>query len=145
MFYTCTVICPQFFHYISSDQSNFTFGNSNNKENDSWSDDLLITIKQRCNTSTTDTGFNITPATAHILNASIQLPGEVFANLTEDNGLLYSVYLTSSLFPIDPELWHEGFTVSSPVVSVTVSGKNISNLLSPIVITLPITSVKVLS
>ena len=90
-------------------------------------------------------GFNITPATSHILNASIQLPGEVFANLTEDNGLLYSVYLTPSLFPVDPELWHEGFAVSSPVVSASVSGKNISNLLSPIVITLPITSVKVLS
>ena len=75
---------------------------------------------------------------------SVQLPAEVFTNVTEDSaGLLYSLYLTSSLFPIATDSRSEGFTVGSPVVGAAVSGRNISNLASPIVITLPITSVEV--
>ena len=77
-------------------------------------------------------------------NISVQLPAEVFANVTEDSaGLLYSLYLTSSLFPIALDSRSEGFTVATPVVGAAVSGRNLSNLTSPVVITLPITSVKV--
>ena len=77
-------------------------------------------------------------------NISVQLPAEVFTNVTEDSaGLLYSLYLTSSLFPIATDSRSEGFTVGSPVVGAAVSGRNISNLASPIIITLPITSVEV--
>ena len=133
-------MCSQF--YFASGQTNFSCGCSNSKG--TWSDDLLITIMRGFNTSTTDMDCEVTPPAAHIFNLSVQLPGEVFANETEDGvGLLYSLYLTSSLFPVDPDLWGQGFTVSSPVVSATVSGRNISNLASPVVITLPITSVEV--
>ena len=80
-------------------------------------------------------------------NISVQLPAEVFANVTEDSvGLLYSLYLTSSLFPIATDSWNETFTnvtVATPVVGAAVSGRNISNLASPVVITLPITSTEV--
>lgn len=132
-------MCSQHF---ASGQANFPRRSSSSKV--SWNDDLLITLMQGCNTSTTDLGCNVTPPAAHIFNTSVQIPGEVFANVTEDSvGLLYSLYLTSSLFPVDPDLWGRGFTVSSPVVSATVSGRNISNLASPVVITLPITSVEV--
>ena len=127
---------------FASGQANFPRRSSSSKV--SWNDDLLITLMQGCNTSTTDLGCNVTPPAAHIFNTSVQIPGEVFANVTEDSvGLLYSLYLTSFLFPVDPDLWGRGFTVSSPVVSATVSGRNISNLASPVVITLPITSVEV--
>ena len=133
-------MCSQF--YFASDQTNFSCGCSNSKG--SLSDNLLITIIRGCNSSTTDMGCEVTPPAARIFNASVQLPDEVFANVTEDGvGLLYSLYLTSSLFPVDPDLWGQGFTVSSPVVSATVSGRNISNLACPVVITLPITSVEV--
>ena len=133
-------MCSQFF--FASDQTNFSCGCSNSKR--SLSDNLLITIIQGCNSSTIVKGCELTPPAARIFNASVQLPDEVFANVTEDGvGLLYSLYLTSSLFPVDPDLWGQGFTVSSPVVSATVSGRNISNLASPVVITLPITSVEV--
>ena len=80
-------------------------------------------------------------------NISVQLPAEVFANVTEDSvGLVYSLYLTSSLFPIATDSWNETFTnvtVATPVLGATVSGRNISNLASPVVITLPITSTEV--
>ena len=80
-------------------------------------------------------------------NISVQLPAEVFANVTEDSvGLLYSLYLTSSLFPIAFDSWNETFTnvtVATPVVGAAVSGRNISNLASPVVITLPIISTEV--
>ena len=80
-------------------------------------------------------------------NISVQLPAEVFANVTEDSvGLLYTLYLTSSLFPIAPDSRNETFTnvtVATPVVGAAVSGRNISNLASPVVITLPITSTEV--
>ena len=80
-------------------------------------------------------------------NISVLLPAEVFANVTEDSvGLLYTLYLTSSLFPIAPDSRNETFTnvtVATPVVGAAVSGRNISNLASPVVITLPITSTEV--
>ena len=80
-------------------------------------------------------------------NISVQLPAEVFTNVTEDSaGLLYSLYLTSSLFPIALDSRNETFTnvtVATPVVGAAVSGRNISNLASPVVITLPITSTEV--
>ena len=80
-------------------------------------------------------------------NISVQLPAEVFTNVTEDSvGLLYSLYLTSSLFPIATDSRSETFTnvtVATPVVGAAVSGRNISNLTSPVVIKLPITSTEV--
>ena len=80
-------------------------------------------------------------------NISVQLPAEVFANVTEDSvGLLYTLYFTSSLFPIAPDSRNESFTnvtVATPVVGAAVSGRNISNLASPVNVTLPITSTEV--
>ena len=80
-------------------------------------------------------------------NISVLLPAEVFANVTEDSvGLLYTSYFTSSLFPIAPDSRNESLTnvtVATPVVGAAVSGRNISNLASPVVITLPITSEEV--
>ena len=86
------------------------------------------------NTSTTDK--------MAMRNFSLQLPGEVFANVTEDRiGLSYFLYDTASLFPLAPDSRERNFTVASLVVGAAVSGKNITDLNSPVVVTLPITSV----
>ena len=81
--------------------------------------------------STTD----ITPKLSTIRpTISVDLPGEVFTNMTEDMvGLFYSLYLTGSLFPQE-----DGFSIGSPVVGAAVSGKNVVNLESPVVVTLSV-------
>ena len=93
------------------------------------------------NISTTD----ITPKLSTTRpTISVDLPGEVFTNMTEDTvGLFYSVHLTGSLFPIAHNSQEDGSSIGSPVVGAAVSGKNVANLESPVVITLPITSVQV--
>ena len=97
--------------------------------------------------SSDDQSGNVNSLLLLASNISVQLPTEVFTNVTEDSaGLLYSLYLTSSLFPIALDSQNETFTnvtVATPVVGAAVSGRNISNLASPVVITLPITSTEV--
>ena len=91
-------------------------------------------------TSTTDTTPKTSTPAFH--NFSLQLPGEVFANLTEDRiGLSYFLYDTASLFPVAPDSQERNFSVASPVVGVAVNGENVTNLDSPVIISLPITSV----
>lgn len=91
-------------------------------------------------TSTTDMTSKISTPAFH--NFSLQLPGEVFANLTEDRiGLSYFLYATASLFPVAPDSQERNFSVASPVVGVAVNGENITHLDSPVIISLPITSV----
>ena len=103
------------------------------------------TLTPEYSTSTTDLIPEISSPGPNISNISVQLPGEVFANVTDNSvGLLYSLYLTGSLFPVAPDSQEEGFFIASPVVGAAVSGKNIVNLHSPVIITLPITSVQVI-
>ena len=129
-----------------SDQANFSESGSSEGSSSgggSGSDSLLTTVMPEHNTPTT----NMPPDALPPPNISVQLPAEVFTDVTEDSaGLLYSLYLTSSLFPIALDSRNETFTnvtVATPVVGAAVSGRNISNLASPVVITLPITSVEV--
>ena len=103
------------------------------------------TLTPEYNTSTTDMIPELSSPGPNISNISVQLPGEVFTNVTDNSvGLLYSLYLTGSLFPVAPDSQEEGFFIASPVVGAAVSGKNIVNLHSPVIITLPITSVQVI-
>lgn len=99
------------------------------------------TLTPEYNISTTD----ITPELSTIRpTISVDLPGEVFTNMTEDTvGLFYSLYLTGSLFPIAHNSQEDGFSIGSPVVGAVVSGKNVVNLESPVVIKLPITFLQV--
>jgi len=108
---------------------------SNNGEG-GRSGNMQDTLTPEYNISTTD----ITPKLSTTRpTISVDLPGEVFTNMTEDRvGLFYSLYLTGSLFPQE-----DGFSIGSPVVGAAVSGKNVVNLESPVVVTLPITSVQV--
>ena len=132
--------------FIFSDQVNFSESDNSERSSSgggSGSGNLLTTMMPENNTSTTDMPIDSLPP-PNISNISVQLPAEVFANVTGDSaGLLYSLYLTSSLFPIAFDSRSEGFNVATPVVGAAVSGRNLSNLTSPVVITLPITTVEV--
>ena len=125
-----------------------TFSESGSSEGSSsgggsGSNSSVTTMMPEHNTSTTDMPPDALPP-PNISNISVLLPAEVFANVTEERvGLLYSLYLLSSLFPVAPDSRNEGFTVATPVVGAAVSGRNISNLASPVLITLPITSTEV--
>lgn len=105
------------------------------------SGNMQDTLTPEYNISTTD----ITPKLSTTRpTISVDLPGEVFTNMTEDAvGLFYSLYLTGSLFPIAHNSQEDGISIGSPIVGAAVSGKNVVNLESPVVITLPITSVQV--
>ena len=125
-----------------------TFSESGSSEGSSsgggsGSNSSVTTMMPEHNTSTTDMPPDALPP-PNISNISVLLPAEVFANVTEERvGLLYSLYLLSSLFPVAPDSRNKGFTVATPVVGAAVSGRNISNLASPVLITLPITSTEV--
>ena len=140
-------LCKLFIYnvYIFLDQAPFSGSGSSEGSSSgggSGSDSSVTTMMPEHNTSTTDMPPDALPP--NISNISVQLPAEVFANVTEDRvGLLYSLYLLSSLFPVATDSRNEGFTVGTPVVGAAVSGRNISNLASPVLITLPITSVEV--
>ena len=141
-------LCKLFIYnvYIFLDQATFSGSGSSEGSSSgggSGSDSSVTTMMPEHNTSTTDMPPDALPP-PNISNISVQLPAEVFANVTEDRvGLLYSLYLLSSLFPVATDSRNEGFTVGTPVVGAAVSGRNISNLASPVLITLPITSVEV--
>ena len=108
---------------------------SNNGEG-GRSGNMQDTLTPEYKISTTD----ITPKLSTIRpTISVDLPDEVFTNMTEDTvGLMYSLYLTCSLFPIAPNSQEDGFSIGSPVVGAAVSGKNVVNLESPVVVTLSV-------
>ena len=53
-------------------------------------------------------------------------------------GLAFTVYPTSSLFPLDDYLKSMNFVVGTPAVGALVANATITNLSNPVVITLPI-------
>lgn len=129
--------------YVSGNAT-FTSGSGNSEGSTSGSGDVYSSLTPEYSTSATNTTPQISTPGPTISNISVQLPGEVFANVTGKSvGLLYSLYLSGSLFPVAPDSREEGFSIGSPVVGAAVSGKDIANLDSPVVITLPITSVEV--
>ena len=68
---------------------------------------------------------------------SITLPPEVFTDINNsDVGLLFSVYLTTVLFPVADESQEEGFVVGSLVLGASLAERYIINLTEPVNITL---------
>ena len=75
-------------------------------------------------------------------NVSVELPPEVFEGIDESKaeaGIIFTFYKTSTLFPAAEGSENEGFVVGTPVVGVSIADTNITNLSSPVIITLPLT------
>lgn len=67
-------------------------------------------------------------------NLSIFIPSNAFDEIEDQNetGVFFSFYLTPSLFLVADE----SFIVGSPVVAASIAGREVSNLESPVIITL---------
>lgn len=67
-------------------------------------------------------------------NLSIVLPPDAFHEIEDQNetGIFFSFYLIPSLFPVSSD----ELVVGSPVVAASIAGHQLSNLSSPVVITL---------
>lgn len=74
-------------------------------------------------------------------NLSVVLPPDIFSEIEYQNetGVWFNFYLVPSLFPVSSG----NFVVGSPVVAATVAGHEVSNLLTPVVITLQSSQEKV--
>ena len=68
---------------------------------------------------------------------SITLPREVFTDINDsDVGLLFSIYLTSVLFPVADGSREDGFVVGSLVLGASLAERYITSLTEPVNITL---------
>ena len=77
------------------------------------------------------TGLSIAPEYS---NLSITLPPVAFDEIEDQNetGLVLSIYLIPSLFPVSDNT----LAVGSPVMAASIAGREVNNLSDPVVITL---------
>ena len=77
------------------------------------------------------TGLSLAPEYS---NLSITLPPVAFDEIEDQNetGLVLSIYLIPSLFPVSDNT----LAVGSPVMAASIAGREVNNLSDPVVITL---------